>query len=113
MAFHYRLEHQDGTSADPLTLLSAVPTWGPGDVIPLALVRIARRGAGRSHLDGLVFFLVLDGLERVLYLDRCDASSLVREGVIQEPHQQQRRCRHRRDGCHNRRLEKEAPRPAG
>jgi hypothetical protein len=35
MAFHYRLEHQDGTPADPPTFTTAVPTWRPGDTIPL------------------------------------------------------------------------------
>ena len=35
MAFTYKLEHADGTPADPPTLRSAVPTWGAGDTIPL------------------------------------------------------------------------------
>jgi hypothetical protein len=35
MAFAYRLEHQDGTPADPPTFRTAVPNWQAGDVIPL------------------------------------------------------------------------------
>jgi hypothetical protein len=34
MAFTFKLEHVDGTPADPPTLRSAVPTWKPGDTIP-------------------------------------------------------------------------------
>jgi hypothetical protein len=35
MAFQFRLEHEDGTPADPTTLKVAVPDWRPGDTIPL------------------------------------------------------------------------------
>jgi hypothetical protein len=35
MAFAYRLEHEDGTPAEPPTFRSAVPNWHAGDVIPL------------------------------------------------------------------------------
>ena len=35
MAFAYRLEHEDGTPADPPTFRTAVPNWRAGDVIPL------------------------------------------------------------------------------
>ena len=35
MAFMFRLEHEDGSPADPPTLKSAVPDWHPGDTIPL------------------------------------------------------------------------------
>jgi hypothetical protein len=34
-AFAYKLEHEDGTPADPPTIKTAVPNWGPGDTIPL------------------------------------------------------------------------------
>jgi hypothetical protein len=37
--FTYRLEHEDGTPADPPTFRTAVPNWQAGDTIPL--------GAGR------------------------------------------------------------------
>jgi hypothetical protein len=32
--FTFRLEHEDGTPADPPTLHTAVPNWSPGDTIP-------------------------------------------------------------------------------
>ena len=34
MAFTFKLEHPDGTPADPPTLKSAVPNWEIGDQIP-------------------------------------------------------------------------------
>jgi hypothetical protein len=34
MAFTFKLEHPDGTPADPPTLRSAVPNWEIGDKIP-------------------------------------------------------------------------------
>jgi hypothetical protein len=34
-SFAYRLELQDGTPADPPSFRTAVPTWRPGDTIPL------------------------------------------------------------------------------
>jgi hypothetical protein len=33
--FTFKLEHEDGTPADPPTLHTAVPNWSPGDTIPL------------------------------------------------------------------------------
>ena len=42
MAFHYRLENQDGTPADPPTFHTAIPNWGPGDTIPLGVGRTLR-----------------------------------------------------------------------
>jgi hypothetical protein len=35
MAFMLKLEHEDGTPADPPIFRAAVPTWNPGDTIPL------------------------------------------------------------------------------
>jgi hypothetical protein len=35
MAFYFKLEHDDGTPADPPTLHTAVPNWQAGDTIPL------------------------------------------------------------------------------
>ena len=35
MAFTFKLEHPDGTPADPPTLRSAVPNWKGSDTIPL------------------------------------------------------------------------------
>jgi hypothetical protein len=34
--FIYRLEFQDGTTADPPTFQTAVPNWQPGDLLPLS-----------------------------------------------------------------------------
>jgi hypothetical protein len=42
MAFTYKLFLEDGTPADPPTLDTAVPTWRPGDTIPLGRGRILR-----------------------------------------------------------------------
>ena len=39
--FHFKLELEDGTPADPPTFTAAVPTWKPGDTIPL--------GPGKSY----------------------------------------------------------------
>jgi hypothetical protein len=35
MALTFKLEHEDGTPADPPTLHTAVPNWSAGDTIPL------------------------------------------------------------------------------
>jgi hypothetical protein len=35
MAFTFKLEHADGTPADPPTLTTVAPMWRPGDTIPL------------------------------------------------------------------------------
>jgi hypothetical protein len=42
MAFTYKLEHEDGTPADPPTFHTAVPTWNAGDTIPLGHGRVLR-----------------------------------------------------------------------
>lgn len=39
--FKFRLVLEDGSPADPATLTAAVPSWKPGDAIPLG-------GPGRS-----------------------------------------------------------------
>ena len=41
MPFAYKLEHEDGSPADPSTFSTAAPNWNPGDTIPLGV-------AGRS-----------------------------------------------------------------
>ena len=41
-AFAFKLEHEDGTPADPPTLKVAVPNWSPGDTIPLGRGRMLR-----------------------------------------------------------------------
>jgi hypothetical protein len=40
--FYFRLEHHDGTPADPPTLHTAVPNWQAGDTIPLGADRTLR-----------------------------------------------------------------------
>jgi hypothetical protein len=40
--FTYRLEHEDGTLADPPTFHTVVPTRRPGDTIPLGGDRTLR-----------------------------------------------------------------------
>lgn len=47
MAFTYKLEHEDGTPADPPSFHTAVPTWHLGDTIPLAPGRTLRVVATR------------------------------------------------------------------
>ena len=42
MAFAFRLEHEDGTPADPPTLKAAVPNWQAGDTIALGRSRMLR-----------------------------------------------------------------------
>ncbi len=50
MAFLFRLETIDGDPAEPATLTSAVPNWGPGDTIPLGQHRTLR-AVGVRHDD--------------------------------------------------------------
>jgi hypothetical protein len=42
MAFLFRLEHKDGTPADPPTLKAAVPDWRAGNTIALGHGRMLR-----------------------------------------------------------------------
>lgn len=42
MAFKFKLEHEDGTPADPPVLHTAVPNWSAGDTIPLGAERTLR-----------------------------------------------------------------------
>jgi hypothetical protein len=51
MAFTYKLEQQDGTSADPPVLHTAVPMWSAGDSIPLGADRVLRVIEVRSGAD--------------------------------------------------------------
>jgi hypothetical protein len=58
MAFQFRLEHDDGTPADPPTLKTAVPDWRSGDTIPLGPGRTLRvietRPGTESDADGVL-----------------------------------------------------------
>jgi hypothetical protein len=58
--FTFRLEHEDGTPADPPTLHTAVPNWRAGDTIPLCRDRTLRVIDVRDDSDGVV--LVVEGL---------------------------------------------------
>jgi hypothetical protein len=54
VAFTYRLEQEDGTPADPAVLHTAVPTWQPGDTIPLGrdgILRVIEARPGRDPDD--------------------------------------------------------------
>jgi hypothetical protein len=51
MAFMFRLEHEDGTPADPPTLKSAVPNWRSGDTIPLGGRTLRVVGIRDDHAD--------------------------------------------------------------
>jgi hypothetical protein len=56
MAFTFKLEHADGTPADPPTLHTAVPNWRPGDTIPLGH-RTLRVTDVRDESDGRVLVI--------------------------------------------------------
>ena len=40
--FTFRLEHEDGTPAEPRTFDAAVPNWRPGDTIHLGPGKVLR-----------------------------------------------------------------------
>jgi hypothetical protein len=42
MSFTYRVEHEDGSLAEPPTFKTAVPNWNPDDTIPLGNSRTLR-----------------------------------------------------------------------
>jgi hypothetical protein len=46
MAFTYRLEGEDGQPVDPPTYRTVVPTWNPGDTIPLRQRTVRDGNAG-------------------------------------------------------------------
>jgi hypothetical protein len=50
--FFFRLEHEDGTPADPPTLHTAVPNWQAGDTIPLGRDKTLRVIDVRDDSDG-------------------------------------------------------------
>ena len=65
MAFIFKLEHPDGTPADPPTLRSAVPNWDVGDKIPFgpgkpALLVVGLRNASDPEHHGLLVVTVSD-----------------------------------------------------
>jgi hypothetical protein len=65
MAFTFKLEHPDGTPADPPTIRSAVPNWEIGDKIPFGpdkspLLVVGLRGASEDE-HSAVLVLTTDG----------------------------------------------------
>jgi hypothetical protein len=51
MAFTFKLEHPDGTPADPPTIRSAVPNWEIGDRIPMGPDKPALVVVGLRAID--------------------------------------------------------------
>ena len=53
MAFTFKLQTRDGAPADPPTLLTAAPSWRPGDTIPLGrrTLRVVEVRPGDVDLD--------------------------------------------------------------
>ena len=53
MAFTFKLQTRDGSPADPPTLLTAAPSWRPGDTIPLGrrTLRVVEVRPGDVDLD--------------------------------------------------------------
>jgi hypothetical protein len=49
MAFQFKLEHNDGTPANPALLKTAVPNWQAGDTIPLPRGTLRVRDASRAR----------------------------------------------------------------
>jgi hypothetical protein len=52
MAFVFKLVLEDGTPADPPSLVTAAPTWRPGDTIPLGRGGTLRVMEVRRGRDG-------------------------------------------------------------
>jgi hypothetical protein len=61
MAFTFKLEHEDGTPADPPTLQTAVPNWQAGDTIPLGADKMLRVVAIRDDDADQAPVLVVGG----------------------------------------------------
>jgi hypothetical protein len=61
MAFTFKLQHEDGTPADPHTLHTAIPNWRPGDTIPLGRDRALRVVEIRPGPDGEPVLVVVPG----------------------------------------------------
>jgi hypothetical protein len=65
MAFAYKLEHEDGTPADPPAFRTALPNWRPGDTIPIGRDRTLRVvGIVVSNEDEPSVLIVEDVAER-------------------------------------------------
>jgi hypothetical protein len=62
--FTFRLEHEDGTPADPPTLHTVVPTWTAGEMIPLGRGGALRDVEIRPGLDALRRCLVRQSIPK-------------------------------------------------
>lgn len=56
-SFAFKLEHQDGTPADPPSFQTSVPNWRRGDAIPLGQGRTLRVIERRDDSDGAVLIV--------------------------------------------------------
>jgi hypothetical protein len=56
MAFTFKLEHEDGTPADPPMFTSAVPDWRPGNTVELGR-KTLRVIEVRDDSDGAVLIV--------------------------------------------------------
>jgi hypothetical protein len=65
-AFTYKLEHEDGTPADPPVLRTAVPTWSVGDTIPLGRRTLRVVGVRDDNADQAPVLIVEDCPEQPL-----------------------------------------------
>jgi hypothetical protein len=58
--FLFKLETEDGTPAEPPSLSSAVPNWGPGDTIPLGRRTLRVVGMRDDEADEVAVLVVED-----------------------------------------------------
>jgi hypothetical protein len=58
--FLFKLETEDGTPAEPPSLSSAVPNWGPGDTIPLGRRTLRVVGMRDDEPDEVAVLVVED-----------------------------------------------------
>ena len=59
-SFAFKLEHEDGTPADPPSFQTSVPNWRHGDTIPLGQGRSLRVIDTREDGDGHPLLVVRD-----------------------------------------------------
>jgi hypothetical protein len=69
MAFMFELKREDGTPADPPSLTTAVPTWRPGDTIPLGRRTLRVVAIRNDDADQAPVLVVEDCLEQPLAND--------------------------------------------
>lgn len=59
-SFAFKLEHEDGTPAEPPSFQTSVPTWRPGDAIPLGRGRSLRVLDARQESEDDLVLIVED-----------------------------------------------------